>query len=107
MAYAVMARRTWHCADGKHFLRNAQNGLHLCFVQFPILRKGDEVFIQYIESKKPFIVEFYKKGECDNIRTLKFNVDIYEKLFKLMLSLELFYNLELMLQGWVKKLIMG
>lgn len=54
-----------------------------------VIKGRDEVFIQYIESKKPFIVEFYKKGECDNIRTLKFNVDIYEKLFKLMLSLEL------------------
>ena len=54
-----------------------------------VVRGRDEKFIQYIESKKSFIVYFYKKGECDNIRTLKFNIDIFEKLFQLMSSLEL------------------
>lgn len=54
-----------------------------------VVRGRDGKFIQYIESKKSFIVDFYKKGECDNIRTLKFNIDIYEKMFKLMSSLEL------------------
>ena len=54
-----------------------------------VIKGRDGIFVQYIESKKSFIVEFYKKGECDNIRTLKFNIDIFEKLFLLMSSLDL------------------
>lgn len=54
-----------------------------------VIKGHDGIFVQYIECKKSFIVEFYKKGECDNIRTLKFNIDIFEKLFQLMSSLEL------------------
>lgn len=54
-----------------------------------IVKGRDDSFVQYIESRKPFIVEFYKKGECDNIRTLKFNIDVYDRLFQLMSSIEL------------------
>ena len=54
-----------------------------------VIKSCDEKYVQYIESKKSFIVDFYKKGECNNIRTLKFNIDIYEKLFQLMSSLDL------------------
>lgn len=54
-----------------------------------VIKGRDGIFVQYIESKKSFIVEFYKKSECDNIRTLKFNIDIFEKLFLLMSSLDL------------------
>lgn len=54
-----------------------------------VINGRDGEFVQYVESKKSFIVYFYKKGECDNIRTLKFNIDIFEKMFKLMSSLEL------------------
>lgn len=46
-------------------------------------------YVQFIESQKDFIVYFYKKGDCNNIRTLKFNIDIYEKLFQMMLTLNL------------------
>lgn len=54
-----------------------------------VINGRDGEFVQYVESKKSFIEYFYKKGECDNIRTLKFNIDIFEKMFKLMSSLEL------------------
>lgn len=54
-----------------------------------IIDGRDQQYARYIMSQKDFIVSFYKKGECNNIRTLKFNIDVYEKLFQMMLLLNL------------------
>lgn len=48
-----------------------------------IIKERESELVEYIESKKSYIVDFYRKGKCNNIRTLKFNIDVYEKLYKL------------------------
>lgn len=54
-----------------------------------LLEGKEEGFKSYIVSSRSYIVDFYKKGECDNIRTLKFNIETYQQLYSIMCEMEL------------------
>lgn len=54
-----------------------------------LLKDRNPLFCRYIFDNSCFIVDFYKRGKCDNIRTLKFNVEVFEKLYILMASMAL------------------
>ena len=54
-----------------------------------LLEGKEEGFKDYIISCRSYIVDFYKKGECDNIRTLKFNIETYQQLYAIMCEMEL------------------
>ena len=39
------------------------------------------VYSKYLSERKVFIASIYQKGNCSNLRTLKYNLDIYEHIF--------------------------
>jgi hypothetical protein len=41
----------------------------------------DEGYYRYLCERKDYIASIYKKGKCSNLRTLKYNLDIYEKIY--------------------------
>lgn len=43
----------------------------------------NEGYSQYLSKRKDFIASVYQKGHCSNLRTLKYNLDIYEHLFEI------------------------
>ena len=54
-----------------------------------LLEGKEESFKNYVVSERSYIVDFYKKGECDNIRTLKFNIETFQQLYAIMCDMEL------------------
>ena len=38
-------------------------------------------YSKYLSKRKDFIASVYQKGHCNNLRTLKYNLDIYEHIF--------------------------
>lgn len=54
-----------------------------------LLKNREQSFVEFINANESFIVDFYKKGSCDNIRTLKFNIEVFQKLYGLLKSTEL------------------
>ena len=41
----------------------------------------NEAYSRYISERKDFIAFVYQKGNCSNLRTLKYNLDIYEYIY--------------------------
>lgn len=41
----------------------------------------NEAYSRYISERKDFIAFVYQKGNCSNLRTLKYNLDIYEHIY--------------------------
>ena len=41
----------------------------------------NEAYSRYISERKDFIAFVYQKGSCSNLRTLKYNLDIYEYIY--------------------------
>ncbi|MBQ0030414.1 MAG: hypothetical protein KBT32_08260 [Bacteroidales bacterium] len=41
----------------------------------------NKTYSAYLRGKSEYIASIYKKGECYNLRTLKFNIDIFERIF--------------------------
>lgn len=41
----------------------------------------NEAYSRYISERKDFIAFIYQKGNCSNLRTLKYNLDIYEHIY--------------------------
>lgn len=54
-----------------------------------LLEGRENSFKNYMISERSYIVDFYKKGECDNIRTLKFNIETFQQLYAIMCDIEL------------------
>lgn len=54
-----------------------------------LLKKREPSFVDFINANEGFIVDFYQKGSCDNIRTLKFNIEVFQKLYGLLKSTDL------------------
>ena len=48
-------------------------------VEFAKVR--NEAYSRYISERKDFIAFVYQKGNCSNLRTLKYNLDIYEHIY--------------------------
>lgn len=43
----------------------------------------NEEYSQYLNGKRNYIASIYQKGNCSNLRTLKFNLDIFEHIYDL------------------------
>lgn len=41
----------------------------------------NEVYSKYLNERNNFIASIYQKGNCSNLRTLKYNLDIYEHIY--------------------------
>ena len=41
----------------------------------------DKGYSNFISERKDYIASIYKKGKCNNLRTLKYNLDIYEHIY--------------------------
>ena len=54
-----------------------------------LLEGKEEGFKNYVVRERSYIVDFYKKGECDNIRTLKFNIETFQQLYSIMCDMDL------------------
>jgi len=46
-------------------------------------KERNEAYSRYISERKDFIAFVYQKGNCSNLRTLKYNLDIYEYIYDL------------------------
>lgn len=46
----------------------------------------NEAYTRYLIGRKDFIASVFQKGNCSNLRTLKFNLDIYEHIYDLILK---------------------
>lgn len=44
-------------------------------------KERNEAYSRYISERKDFIAFVYQKGNCSNLRTLKYNLDIYEHIY--------------------------
>lgn len=44
----------------------------------------DEGYYRYLCERKDYIASIYKKGKCSNLRTLKYNLDIYEHIYDIL-----------------------
>ncbi len=44
-------------------------------------KERNEAYSRYISERKDFIAFVYQKGNCSNLRTLKYNLDIYEYIY--------------------------
>ena len=44
-------------------------------------RGRNESYSKYLSERKDFIAFVYQKGNCSNLRTLKYNLDIYEHIY--------------------------
>lgn len=44
----------------------------------------NEDYSNFLCEKKDFIASIYKRGKCSNLRTLKYNLDIYERIYGIM-----------------------
>ena len=44
-------------------------------------RGRNEDYSRYLNERKDFIASVFRKGNCSNLRTLKFNIDIYEQVY--------------------------
>lgn len=41
----------------------------------------NEGYFNYLSERKDYIASVYQKGNCSNLRTLKYNLDIYEQIY--------------------------
>lgn len=55
-------------------------------VLLSLVEKSETNFKEFISKNKFSIVDFYKKGECDNIRTLKFNIEVFQQLYAIIIG---------------------
>jgi len=46
----------------------------------------NEAYTNYLNGRKVFIASVFQKGNCSNLRTLKFNLDIYEHIYDVILK---------------------
>ena len=46
----------------------------------------NEAYSRYISERKDFIAFVYQKGNCSNLRTLKYNLDIYEHIYDIIME---------------------
>ena len=44
-------------------------------------KERNEDYSKYLIERKDFIASVFKKGNCSNLRTLKFNIDIFEHIY--------------------------
>lgn len=66
------------------FTHNIKSDISKMVVEFA---KGRNVsYSKYICGRKDFIASIYQKGNCSNLRTLKFNLDIYEHIYDVILK---------------------
>lgn len=50
-------------------------------LEFASHRKNNEAYSAYLKLQNKDIAFIYQKGDCSNLRTLKYNIDIFEKVF--------------------------
>lgn len=46
----------------------------------------NKAYTSYLNVRRDFIASVYQKGNCSNLRTLKFNLDIYEHIYDVILK---------------------
>lgn len=46
----------------------------------------NKTYSEFLKKHSSYIASVYEKGECNNLRTLKFNIDIYERVFDIVRS---------------------
>lgn len=46
----------------------------------------NEEYFRYLNERKDYIASIFRKGNCSNLRTLKFNLDIYEHIYDVILK---------------------
>jgi|GEM_PF-1308639 len=44
-------------------------------------KERNESYFNYLSKRKDYIAAIYQKGDCSNLRTLKYNLDIYEQIY--------------------------
>lgn len=68
----------------------------------PSLLEGkSDAFRKFIVDNRKYIVDFYKRGGCNNIRTLKFNIEAFEKLYSLIASMDLKGHDDIIIQHYL------
>lgn len=46
----------------------------------------DDGYSKYLSERKDYIASVYKRGHCSNLRTLKYNLDIYEHIYDIIVN---------------------
>lgn len=64
------------------FTHTVQAEVNEMVIRFAENRQNEE-YKKFLYKQSSYIASVYKKGNCNNLRTLKFNIDIFEKVFDL------------------------
>lgn len=66
------------------FTHTIKSDISEMVVEFAKGRK--ESYSNYLVARKDYIASVYQKGNCSNLRTLKFNLDIFEHIYNIILT---------------------